>query len=177
MDELLLQTVVEKLEGIELLVKNNDQNKTAEELKKIYEELKILSARTTSAEKINLLIESRNTFNNKSNELVQNTIEHRHHLHKGIWISVALFIVNIFLLAGWVNSYNNINQFRANDYKYRALKNLRNEPLIKLLYITDSLYKLNQEYFEKTVIMQEENFPKQAEIIRKPLQNRTKSNK
>ena len=40
-----------------------------------------------------------------------------------------------------------------------------------------NMFKLNPEYFENTVIMQEENFPKQVEVIHKPLQNRTKNNK
>ncbi len=44
MDELLLQTVVEKLEDIELSVKHNNQNKTGEELKKFLKKLKLFPA-------------------------------------------------------------------------------------------------------------------------------------
>ena len=92
-----------------------------------------------SVDRVNELIKSLNISNNKLNGRIQNKIEHLQHFHKRIWIAVALFIVNIFLLTGWVNSYNNIAQFRANDYKYRALKNVRNERLIKLLNGIDSL--------------------------------------
>jgi hypothetical protein len=161
MNELLLQTMVEKLEDIELLIKHNNQNKTGVELKIISEELKNLPYQKICVEKIKELIKNGNISTNKLNERVQNTIEHRHHLHKGIWIAIALLVLNIFLLTGWVNSYNNIKQFRANDYKYRALKSLGNESLIKLLYNTDSLYKINPEYFEKSVIKKEEFFSKQ----------------
>jgi predicted type IV restriction endonuclease len=156
MDDLLLQTVVEKLEDIELLVKQNNQNKTGEELKKISEELKELSSRAMSAEKINELIKSLTPRSNK--------IEHRHHLHKGIWI--ALFVTNIFLLMGWINNHNNAKQFRETDYKYRALKTIEDETLKKVLSNIDSLYKINSDFFEKKVIEKEEG-SKKAETVHK----------
>ena len=155
MDELLLQTVVEKLEDIELLIKQNNQNKTGEELKKISDEIKNLSSRTISPERINELIKSLNNCNNKLNQPVQNTIEYRHHLHKSIWIAIAFFIANIFLIYGWINSHNNAKQFRANDYKYRALKTMEDETMNKVLSNIDSLYKINPDFFEKTLIKKE----------------------
>ncbi len=172
MDELLLQTVVEKLEDIELLFKQNNQNKTADELKKISEELKDLSSRTISSERINELIKSLDACTNKLKEPAQNKIEHHHHLHKGIWITIALFIANIFLLTGWISSYNNTKQFRANDYKYRALKTMEDESLKKVLYNIDSLYKINPEYFEKKLIEKQEIFFRHPEGIRKAVQKK-----
>jgi predicted PurR-regulated permease PerM len=172
MDELLLQTVVEKLEGIELLVSQNNQNKTGEDFKKISEELKDLSRRTISSEKMKELIKSLDAPTNKLNAHVQNTVEHRHHLHKGIWITITLFVVGIFLLAGWINSYNNAKQFRANDYKYRALKTMEDVSLKKVFYNIDSLYKINPEYFEKKVIEKEEIFYKQPDPIQKIVEKR-----
>jgi hypothetical protein len=171
MDAVLLQAVVEKLEDIELLVRHNIQNKT-EELKKISEDLKNLSSRTISTERINELIKSLDACTNKLKEPVQNTIEHRHHLHKGIWIAITFFVVNIFLLAGWINSYNIAKQLRANDYKYRALKTMEDLSMKKILFNIDSLYKINPEYFEKTVIDKEEIFSKEALAIPKVVQKR-----
>ena len=155
MNEVLLQTVVEKLNDIELLVRDNDQNKTREELKKISEELKILSDRTISAERINELINGLDSSTGNLKEPVQKIIEHHHHLHKGIWIAIVLFVANIFLLSGWINSYNKAIFFKATNVKYRALKTIKDEGLKKLLYNTDSLYKTNAEYFEKMVIKKE----------------------
>ncbi|MEJ7671710.1 MAG: hypothetical protein WKF59_03150 [Chitinophagaceae bacterium] len=172
MDELLLQTVVEKLEDIELLVKHNNQNKTGDELKTISDEIKNLSCRTISSERINELIKSLDACTNKLNVPVQNTIEHRHHLHKGIWIAIALFVVGIFLFAGWINSFNNTKQFKANDLKYRALKTMQDESFKSVLSNIDSLYKINPEFFEKKVIETEDNFYKQPEVIRKVVQKR-----
>lgn len=80
------------------------------------------SSLTINFERINELIKSLNNCNNKLNAPVQNAIEHRHHLHIGIWIAIVLFIVNIFLIIGWISYYNNAKQFRENDLKYRALK-------------------------------------------------------
>ncbi len=165
MDELLLQTVVEKLEEIELLVKRNNQNKTEAELKIIFEEIRNLSSRTISSEIINELIKNRNACTNKLNASLQNTIEHRHHLHKGLWIALTLFILNIFLLIGWINSHNKVREFRANDFKYRALKTIEDESLKKVLSNIDSLYKMDPEYFEKKVIKREEIFYKEARPI------------
>ncbi len=172
MDELLLQTVVEKLEDIELLVKHNNQNKTGEELKKISEELKILSGRTISSGRLNELIKSLNACTGTLKQPLQNKIEHRHHLHKGIWIAIVLFVANIFLLAGWINNYNSTKQLRANDYKYRALKTMGDVSLKKILYNIDSMYKINPEYFEKKVVEKEESFSKKAETNRKVVQER-----
>ncbi len=172
MNEVLLQTVGEKLEGIELLVRHNDQNKTAEELKKISEEIKTLSSRTISSERLKELIKSLDDCTKKLNAPVQNISEHRHHLHKGIWITITLFVVGIFLLAGWINSYNNAKQFRANDYKYRALKTMEDVSLKKVFYNIDSLYKINPEYFEKKVIEKEEIFYKQPDPIQKIVEKR-----
>ncbi len=169
MDELLLQTVVEKLE---LLIKENNQNKSGEELKIMSEEIKSLSSRTISPERLNELIKSLNVHTNKLNAPVQKTPEHRHHLHKGIWIVIVLFIVNIFPFAGWINSHNDAKQFRANDYKYRALKTMEDETLKKVLTNIDSLYKINSDFFEKKVIEKEENFYKQAVTIPKVVQKR-----
>jgi midasin (ATPase involved in ribosome maturation) len=165
MDELLLQTVVEKLEDIELLVKQNNQNKTREELKKISEELNNFSSRTISSERLNELIKSLHPCTNKLKEPQQITIEHRHHLHKGIWIAIALFIANIFLLTGWINNYNGAKQLRANDYKYRALKTMEGVSLKKVLYNIDSLYEINPDYFEKKVVEKEERVYKEAGAI------------
>jgi hypothetical protein len=165
MDELLLQTVVEKQEDIELLVKQNNQNKTGEELKKISEELKDLSSRTMSSERINELIKSFNAYTNKLNEPVQNTIEHLHHVHKGIWIAIVLFIANIFLFVGWINNDNNTKQLRINSYKYRALKTMEGVILKKILINIDSLYKINPDFFKKMVIEKEISFSKQPETF------------
>jgi hypothetical protein len=53
-------------------------------------------------------------------------------LHKGIWIAIALFIANIFLLTGWINNYNGAKQLRANNLKYRALKTMEDVSLKKV---------------------------------------------
>ncbi len=159
-----------KLEDIELLVKQNNQNKTGEELKKISEEIKNLSSRNMSSERINELIKNHNSCTNKLTAPVQNTIEHHQHLHKGLWIAIVLFIVNIFLLIGWINSHNNAKQFRANDYKYRALKTMQDESLKKVLSNLDSLHKINPEYFKKKIIEKEEIFYKEAPEIIKVVQ-------
>ncbi|MEJ7831040.1 MAG: hypothetical protein WKF91_22730, partial [Segetibacter sp.] len=78
---------------------------------------------------------------------------------------IALFVLNIFVLTGWINSYNNTKQFRANDLKYRALKTMEGVSLKKVLYNIDSLYEINPDYFEKKVVEKEERVYKETEAI------------
>ncbi len=83
-------------------------------------------------------------------------IEHKHHLHKGLFISLILTLFCILLSFGWYKSYDASKQLKANDIKYRALKVVGNKPLLKLLYHTDSLYSLNSDSFEMKIKVAEE---------------------
>lgn len=78
-------------------------------------------------------------------------IEHKHHLHKGLLISLILTLLCLFLSFGWYDSYSASKQLKANDIKYRALKVVGNKSLLKLLHHTDSLYLLNRDSFEMKV--------------------------
>ncbi len=78
-------------------------------------------------------------------------IEHKHHLHKGLFISVILTVLCIFLSFGCYKSYDTIKQLKANDIKYRALKVVGNKSLLELLHHTDSLYSINSDSFELKV--------------------------
>ncbi len=78
-------------------------------------------------------------------------IEHKHHLHKGLFISLLLTVLCILLSFGWYKSYNASKQLKASDIKYRALKVVGNKSLLKLLHYTDSLYFINCDSFELKV--------------------------
>lgn len=98
-------------------------------------------------------------FNNKFQHLenfiaaktLNKRIEHKHHLHEGLLIALILTLLCLFLSFGWYNSYNISKQLKANDIKYRALKVVGNQPLLKLLHHTDSLYSINSDSFELKV--------------------------
>lgn len=104
MRNLLLQTMVEKLEGIELFLKVFDTGK--EEFQKfrmevdfIRKEIKNLPSYinldTGKLKELGLAIEK---LLLQLQNPVKNQLEHRHHLHKGIWIAIGLFVI-CFLLS------------------------------------------------------------------------------
>ncbi|MGI8952915.1 MAG: hypothetical protein ACR2FN_15185 [Chitinophagaceae bacterium] len=93
-------------------------------------------------------------------------VEHKHHLHKGIWISTALLVISILLSFGWFKSYNTEKLYGANDIKYRSLKLTKSKALLNLLYYTDTLYNLNSDSFKIIVQKKEKEILHQTDSIR-----------
>ena len=165
MSELLLQTIVEKLEAMELLLRDDNANKDGEALKEIREEIKKLFAIGLSSDKLNELKVSIDACHKKLDNPFQNRIDHKHHLHKGVWIAFFLFFASIFCLWQWMNTIDDKNQVEANDIKYRALKVTRDKTLLKLLYQTDSIYDLNPKQMEQWVVQEEKRLAEQTKLL------------
>jgi len=172
MNQVLLETIVEKLEGLEisLLKENKTGNKETiqtdllKEIKLFQSEIaKFPSHLKQSNEKMNELSKNIDAVNFKLEKGVSEQINHKHHLHKGIWISIGLFLTSLILLYGWINSYSTKKAVEANDIKYRYLKVIGNVTLLSLLYQSDSLYNLNNDLFSKWVLDREESLGHQAE--------------
>ncbi|MDQ2719447.1 MAG: hypothetical protein M3Z26_06760 [Bacteroidota bacterium] len=175
MNQVLLETIVEKLESLEIsLLKENKtgnddalQKDLMKEIKLFQSEIAKLSPQfKVSNEKINELSKNIDALIFKLGIGVNEHIYHKHHLHKGVWIAIGFFITSLLLLYGWINCYNTTKAFQANDIKYRYLKVNGNIGLLKLLYHTDSLYNLNNDLFTKWVIDNEESLAQQAELLR-----------
>ena len=92
MSEILLQTIVEKLEAIELLLKQDKRNKDEEVSKMILNEIKKVST-SPIIDKIDELKLSVDKCSKILEHRATNQITYKHHLHKGIWIAVILFFV------------------------------------------------------------------------------------
>ena len=172
MNQVLLETIVEKLEGLEIsLLKENKAGNDETVQKDLLKEIKLFQSEIAkfppqfkvSNEKINELLKNINILNFKLGIGVNEHIYHKHHLHKGICIAVGLFITSLLLLYGWINSYNIKKNFEANNIKYRYLKVNGNTGLIKLLYRTDSLYNLNKQLFNKVVTEKEDSLVQQVQ--------------
>lgn len=173
MSELLLQTIIEKLQALEIALLSQGKPDVDQTIKAIPGQIKQLRS------EIEDLSSGLAFFKDKSNELMKrldactftlnqplkNNVEHRHHLHKGIWISAGLAIAAIFLTSGWISSYQSKRNFEANDIKYRALKVTGNKALLKLLFETDSLYSVETDNFRKYVLEQEERTIKQVKLM------------
>lgn len=116
MSELLMQTIVEKLEGIELFLKATDGNKPqpvdltpmVNEINALKKELPVLLTRSSpDAKKLEELTRSIDRLQQQIQERPHiSKVEHRHHLHKGTLIAIALFLVSFILVWGWMNSFS-----------------------------------------------------------------------
>jgi hypothetical protein len=172
MSEILMQTIIEKLESLEIsFLKNSPDrdNKVQQELLKEVrnyqsEITKIIPQVKSVNEKINDLTKNVTAINFGSVNKATGQIHHTHYFHRGLWIAIALFITSLFLLYGWINSYNAKNVSETNDIKYRYLKVNGNIGLLKLLYRTDSLYTLNKQLFKKMVAEKEDALAQQMQL-------------
>jgi hypothetical protein len=96
----------------------------------------------------------------------QNQVEHIHHFHKHIWISLSLFVILLLCAYGWMNCHIEKKQFEANDIKYRFWKANGNTGLLKVVYQTDSLYELDKNNFKDQVLEAEHQIEEQVKKYR-----------
>ncbi len=167
MREVLLQTIVEKLESMEIaLLKDsrsgNDhvvQKETVQRLKSLQSQLQIFNAQlSNNAEKLSRLSEQKTSLGLGPNDPSTSFVKHIHHFHKLVWVTAGLFLVCLLLVYGWLNCYKEKKSFEANDIKYRFWKSDSSANLLRLTYFTDSLYNLDKVDFRNRVVQREEQF-------------------
>lgn len=171
MSEQLLEAILEKIGSFELLLKVTDNSKEIQQVKAelsfIKQEIKNLPAQLQlDTGKLAELVTAINKLQLQLNIPVKNQIEHKHHLHKGIWVAVGLFVTCILLAWGWLNAYQEKEQFEANDMKYRSLKISGNKNVLHLCKYTDSLYQKDRVGFGNNVEQEERRLIEQAELLR-----------
>ncbi len=173
MSELLLQTIVEKLESLELAwkVSGDPEKETVVQLKNEIEFLrsdlkKLPTQILPSTAKLCELSMCIDSISRQLQVPLQNRIEHKHELHKGFLISISLFLLLVILIWALINFYQNNKQYKANDLKYRYLKIADNTAILKLCSITDRLYQKNEDSFRIGVEQEEQRLIRQAEDLR-----------
>jgi len=171
----LLQTIVEKLEALEIaLLKQSPPAKEGESSKELVTAVKSVQTELT---KFNSEVRTKTDcvthLSNQINALrlnfahpEQNQVKHIHHIYKHIWISLSLFIVSLLFAYGWMNCHSEKKQFEANDIKYRFWKANGNTNLLKIIYQTDSLYNLDKTNFAKEVLRAEHEIAEQEKMHR-----------
>lgn len=95
---------------------------------------------------------------------VRQQVVHHHHVTKITWIAAGLFLALALACCGWYMTGKKLNDFRANDTKYRYLKLLENQSLRRLLYQTDSIYQI-QSGLRDSVISKEEEIKHKLEML------------
>ena len=189
MNEVLLQTIVEKLGIFETLLKQDatdkneiNQSQWTEQLQTLHEDIKKMNEHSLLNQKrireLELIMKA---LNESLQTPIKNQINHKHHVHKGIWIAIISIFVSTFFFCLWMNSNDHKKQFEANDIKYRALKVTHDKALLDLLYQTDSLYNLDPKHMQDWVAQQENQLSEQTKMFqlagekkkeRKDLRNR-----
>ncbi|MGI8584271.1 MAG: hypothetical protein ACR2KX_18920 [Chitinophagaceae bacterium] len=108
MSEVLLQSIVEKLEAIEIsLLKDNNPVKE-DAIQALLKEVKSFKSELVkwplqfekSTEKIDELLKI--ALSIRLANPVAEQIKHSHHFHKGIWITIVLFIFFLCLAFIWM---------------------------------------------------------------------------
>lgn len=173
MSDELLQSIVEKLQSLELAWKvSGDTEK--ERLEKLIKELGVLrhDLQNLPSQMLPATVKTRElsvAVDNLYSQLkipVQNRIEHKHELHRGILIAVSLFLIIIVLIWLLMNSYQSHKKYTANDIKYRYLRITGHKQILKLCDATDSLYQKDESLFRNNVEQEERRLIQQAEDLR-----------
>lgn len=92
---------------------------------------------------------------------------HHHHISKGIWAAIAIFLILCLAASGWYMTADKLGMYTANDTKYRYLKlDTASRSLQKYLDLVDSQYKSNPD-LRQTVLEAEELNRKHVEMLQK----------
>ena len=189
MSEVLLQTIVEKLATLEMFLRQVATDKDEINQNQLIQQLQALHAKIEKMNEHFLLNQKRmselelrmEALNKRLQTPLKNQIDHKHHLHKGIWIAIVSIFISTFFFCLWMNSNDQQKQFEANDIKYRALKVTHDKALLQLLYQTDSLYNLDPQHMQDWAAQQENQLSEQTKMFqlagekkkeRKDLRNR-----
>lgn len=82
-----------------------------------------------------------------------------HHVPKVIWTAAGLFISLALVSAGWYSTFSKVNDYIANDTKYRQLRlDSANKGLQTYLDVIDSLYDTRNDMRRIVIRKEEINF-------------------
>ena len=98
-------------------------------------------------------------------KLIENKIQHHHHVPKLFWIAAALFLLLSFVCAGWYVTASREDQHLAGDIKYRELKLMADTTLLRSLWKLDSVYSANPDSVRDKVEVQETLRQHRLELI------------
>jgi hypothetical protein len=98
-------------------------------------------------------------------KLIENKIQHHHHVPKLFWIATALFLLLSLVCAGWYVTASREDQHLAGDIKYRELKLMADTAFLRSLWKLDSVYSANPDSVRENVEVQETLRQHRLELI------------
>lgn len=166
MDDILIKSVIEKVEAqesrigeIEVAIeKLSGNNLGIEDIKNAVESIReIAEGISFPIHEMRELSRSVAECRKQLSQPVQNTVQHHHHFPKIIWLSIGLFIILIIASAGWYMTGAALQEYKANDTKYRYLKLFGNDSMAEILFFTDSLHRVDRSMRDSVIQKEEEN--------------------
>lgn len=179
MDDILLKSIIEKVEAqgnkiAEVQGTIKDFSGKPQEIEQVKAELKTMKSAVESisfpTKEMRELSKSMIEVRDRLNRPVTNTVQHHHHIPKIIWLCIGLFVSVAVVCTGWYTTANTLSEYKASDTKYRYLKLNSDKSLQQLLYITDSLYRVDKNLRDNVQQREEtirEQFELQQRIIEK----------
>jgi hypothetical protein len=98
-------------------------------------------------------------------KLIENKIQHHHHIPKLLWVAAALFLLLSLVCAGWYVTASREDQHLAGDIKYRQLKLMADTTFLRSLWKLDSVYSANPDSVRENVEIQETLRQHRLELI------------
>ena len=175
MSEILLQTIVEKLESLEIaLLKESNTSKDETMQKQLLQGFKDFQSEVgnfafqlnINNEKLHGFFKEIDAAGLKMGNLTKRQAKHIHLHYRHLMVTVSLFLISLLLAYGWINCHSEKKAFEANDIKYRYWKVDSNASLLKLTYYTDSLYDMDKDDFRNQVVYAEQKIAEQAKQCR-----------
>lgn len=100
---------------------------------------------------------------------LENPVEKKeHHIHHFRWplaVAVGIFLLLVLAISGLYINHQRLQQYIANDTKYRSLKLIRNKDLEALLYSEDSTY-LTDPGMRRRVLERQTERERKLELLR-----------
>jgi hypothetical protein len=178
MSDLLLQTIIEKLEqlGKDLISHAAVSAQTPEGLKqlsKVRKEYELIKkelaytrqAITFPADEIKQLSHRLNVCSGLLSKPVQQQVTHHHRITQSLAIGACMLMVIVLLSVLLYNTKALLSDYQTNDIKYRCLKLEPDIGLKRLLYQIDSLCRIDERKMKKEVIQQEHDLQEKLELL------------
>ena len=168
MDEILMQSVIEKVDGHEKRISEtqtaiNKMSNVSEQIESMKDAVEKLNS---SVNNISFPVRDMKDLRSQLSRPVTNTVEHHHHFPKILWLASGLFLGLAIVCTGWYMTGTSMKEYKASDTKYRYLKLNSNKSLQDLLSFTDSLYRTDPD-MRDSVIQKEEENRKILELLQK----------
>lgn len=97
---------------------------------------------------------------------IKQQVKHQHRLDKAFIIAGILFAIVVGQVYFLLQAYGRLDDYKANDIKYRMLKLSNSLALLRVLNDNDSIYLINKDKIEQEVEIKEHDKEAQLEALR-----------